>query len=119
MENRKKWYNEILAFAEGKQIQSKRPNVLDKWEDDDYPLWNDSDFQFRIKEDPKYIQFTFEDREELRGRWFKRKSTGNEFAVHTISLGGVNGYTWREALEVLEFIDGTPFGKLVEEGGLE
>ena len=44
MKNRKKWYNEILAFAEGKIIQSKRPNMLDKWEDDNYPLWNDSDF---------------------------------------------------------------------------
>lgn len=119
MKNRHKYYNEIVAFAEGKQIQSKRPNVLDKWEDDDCPLWNVPDTKFRIKPEPGYIPFTFEDRGELRGKWVRHKESHYEFIIHLIGENRVNGYTWEESLEVFEFLDGTPFGKPVEDGGEE
>ena len=119
MKNRHKWSNEILAFAEGKQIQSKQPNVLDEWEDDDFPLWNDPDTKFRVKPGPKYTPLTFEDRDGLRGKWVKRKDSGSEGIIYHMSKTHINKYTWKQALEILEFIDGTPFGKLVEEGGLE
>ena len=112
MENRKKWYNEILAFAEGKQIQSNRPSVLDEWMDDDFPLWNDPDIKFRIKPEPKHIPFTFEDRDELRGKWVRHKESHNEFMIYLIAEGHVNGHTWGQSLEEFEFLDGTPFGKL-------
>src|SRR5690625_4566251 len=114
-----KWYNEIVAFAEGKTIQSKRPDEPDKWQDDHYPLWNDPNIRFRVKPEPKYIPFTFEDREELRGKWIRRKGINDELVIYNISEEGVNAYTWKEALEAIEFLDGTPFGKLVEDRGEE
>lgn len=119
MENRHKYYNEIIAFAEGKTIQSiyKVEGAQDEWKDDNFPIWNNPLFEFRIKPEPKYIPFTFEDREELRGKWVKRKGSSNEVCVYNLSKTRVNGYTWEHSLEVLEFLDGTPFGKLVEEGG--
>lgn len=119
MKNRHKWSNEILAFAEGKQIQSKRPDVLDEWEDDDFPLWNDPDTKFRIKPEPEYTPFTFDDREELRGKWVRRKSSGNECLIYHLSEAHVNTYSWEESIEEFEFLDGTPFGKPVEDGGEE
>src|SRR5690625_684932 len=112
-----KWYNEIVAFAEGKTIQSKRPDEPDKWQDDHYPLWNDPNIRFRVKPEPKYIPFTFEDREELRGKWVRRKSSGNECLIYHLSEAHVNVYSWEESIEEFEFLDGTPFGKLAEEGG--
>ena len=119
MKNRHKYYNEIIAFAEGKTIQSiyKVEGAQNEWKDDNFPLWNNPLFEFRIKPEPMYIPLTFEDREELRGKWVRNKQSHNEFMLYLIDEEGVNGYTWAGALEVLEFIDGTPFGKLVEEGG--
>lgn len=119
MKNRNKWYKEILAFAEGKQIQSKQPNVLDEWEDDDFPLWNDPETKFRVKPGSKYAPFTFEDREELRGKWVRRRSINDEIVIYNLSKTRVNGFAWEQSLEEFEFLDGTPFGKLVEEGGAE
>ena len=112
MKKRHKYYNEIIAFAEGRTIQSKRPDEPDTWQDDHYPLWNDPDIKFRIKEEPKYIPFTFEDRDELRGKWVRRKSTGVETIIYYIDKGHMNGCTWEQTLEKFEFLDGTPFGKL-------
>ena len=115
MENRHKYYKEIIAFAEGKTIQSIYKGEgaqIDRWKDDNFPLWNNPLFEFRIKPEPKYVPFTFEDREELRGKWVRDKENQNEFMIHLIVKKGVNGYTWRGSLAYLEFIDGTPFGKI-------
>lgn len=121
MKNRHKYYNEIIAFAEGRTIQAKYigiPNE-DVWVDDHAPYFDNSKYEFRIKPESKYIPFTFEDREEIRGKWVRRKWINDELVIYNISEEGVNAYTWKEALEALEFLDGTPFGKLVEEGGEE
>jgi|SRR5699024_7549648 len=106
MENRKKWYNEIIAFAEGKTIQSiyKVEGEQNDWKDDNFPLWNNHLFEFRIKPEPKYIPFTFEDREELRGKWARHKESHNEFMIYLIGENHVNGYSWEQSLELLEFL---------------
>lgn len=117
MKNRHKYYNEIIAFAEGKTIQIRPMGLNAKWVDTDNPQFMHEKVEYRIKPEPEYVPFTFEDREELRGKWYRRKSTGVETAIYNISEEGINGYTWISALAVLEFLDGTPFGKLVEEGG--
>src|SRR5690625_1737966 len=105
MKNRHKYYNEIVAFAEGKTIQAKYIGIPNEgiWVDDHAPYFDNSKYEFRIKPEPKYIPFTFEDREELRGKWFIRKSTGVETVIYNISEEGVNGYYWNAALEILEF----------------
>ena len=121
MKNRHKYYKEIVAFAEGRTIQAKYIGIPNEgiWVDDPAPYFGNSKYEFRIKPEPKYIPFTFEDREELRGKWVRRAGTDNEAFIHSMRKTHVNGFTWKESIEVLEFLDGTPFGKLVEEGGEE
>src|SRR5690625_328929 len=121
MKNRHKYYNEIIAFAEGRTIQAKYIGIQNEgiWVDDPAPYFDNSKYEFRIKTEPKYIPFTLEDRNELRGKWVRRIGTTSEALISSVRKTHVNGYTWEQALEVLEFLDGTPFGKLVDGGGLE
>jgi hypothetical protein len=68
----------------------------------------------------KIIPFTFEDREEFRGKWVRHKNFGfGEFFITYASSEkiqvGSDFYTYDEALEILEFIDGKPFGKEIWE----
>lgn len=65
-----------------------------------------------LMEVAKYIPFTFEDRDELRGKWVRHKESHNEFMIYLIGENHVNGHSWEESLEEFEFLDGTPFGKL-------
>lgn len=46
-----KWATEIKAWADGAEIES---NCAEEgWQDDINPYWNDNDFEFRIKPQPK------------------------------------------------------------------
>ena|SRR5699024_136795 len=119
MKNRHKYYNEIVAFAEGKTIQIRPVGLNAKWVDTENPQFMREKVEYRIKPDPEYIPFTFEDRDELRGKWVRRKDSTGEVSIYNLSKTRVNGYTWEQALKEIEFLDGTPFGKLVEEGGEE
>ena len=49
MMNKHKWYNEIVAWAMGCQIEACRTGI---WFETDYPEWHSSDYQFRIKQQP-------------------------------------------------------------------
>ena len=46
-----KWYNEIIAFAEGKIIQYK--GVNNNWIDENSPYFHRDDFEFRVKPEIK------------------------------------------------------------------
>ena len=111
-----KWYNEIIAFAEGKAIQARSLGGK-LWVAAENPQFANDRYEFRIKPESKYIPFTFEDRDIFRGKWVRRKKDSAEFIIHNISRNYVIGYRWEEAYIELEFIDGTPFGKL--EGGVK
>ena len=118
MKNRHKYYNEIIAFAEGKAIQIRPEGLNAKWVDTENPQFMHEKVEYRVKPEPKYIPFTFEDRDELRGKWVRRKDTGDEMFIDRIDDRGVcSHYSYLRALAALEFLDGTPFGKLVEGGG--
>lgn len=112
MKNKHKYYNEIVAFAEGKTIQARIKEDAWTWFDTPNPQFGDNVYEFRIKPEPKYIPFTFEDREELRGKWIRRKSINDEIVIYNLSKTRVNGFTWDQSLEEFEFLDGSPFGKL-------
>jgi len=50
--NKHKWYNEIVAWAEGKTIQCRYKNTSIKWEDYNFeciPPFNNVDLEFRVK----------------------------------------------------------------------
>lgn len=68
----------------------------------------------------KIFPFSFEDRELFRDKWIRTKGyEAKEFLITFISEEkikvGSDFYTYEEALEMLEFIDGKPFGKEVWE----
>jgi hypothetical protein len=68
---------------------------------------------------PQYVPYTWEDREELRGRWYRIKSDKREIALTAFQKHGDKGVllnSWRsdEFLESCEWLDGTPCGKKSE-----
>lgn len=70
----------------------------------------------RPKPETKYVPYTWEDREQIRGKWVLRGST--ECAVTGVTPGrvGLNGvwHTFHEAFRDWTHLDGTPFGKRVD-----
>jgi hypothetical protein len=67
-----KWYNEIVAWANGAEIES---NGGCGWFRDASPDWNDDDYEFRIKpsvKEPSYL-YVFRDH---KGEQVLRTHTG-------------------------------------------
>ncbi len=66
----------------------------------------------------QYVPYTWEDREQLRGRWYRIKSSDVEAQVERLKQAGgfffVNGLSIGFLLENCEWLDGTPCGKVVE-----
>ena len=48
-----KWAKEIKAWADGAEIEYKSIHDDDDWELDDQPYWDERDFIYRIKPQPK------------------------------------------------------------------
>ena len=75
---------------------------------------------YRIKKEPEYVPFTFEDNKLFRDRWIR--VNGMEcitkvayYDDKVISVGFDNKNierTYESSIKVFEFEDGTPFGKL-------
>ena len=53
MNNKHKWYNEIVAWAGGAEIECF---VASEWYGTDYPNWDENN-EFRIKPQPKEPQY--------------------------------------------------------------
>jgi hypothetical protein len=74
-------------------------------------------FTYRRRIAPQYVPYTWEDREELRGRWYRNKETKLEAMVYYFSpLGSdfrINSYCPEMFLELCEWLDGSPCGKRV------
>jgi hypothetical protein len=71
---------------------------------------------------PRYIPYTWEDREQLRGRWYRLKENNSEHMVRDVRIDScdadvmcINGMTVSYFIEECEWIDGTPCGKVVTE----
>lgn len=126
-EEAKKMLPILVAFAEGKTIQS-RCIKGDKslWYDDKDPSFDD-DFEYRIKPEPKYRPF--KDTEECWAEMQKHQPFGftkfknaksGYYMVTCISSGIVVGmnntpFHYESMFDTYTFADGTPFGVKVEE----
>jgi len=55
MNNRHKWYNEIVAWAMGCQVEEFSYGV---WEERDQPKWH-LNYQYRIKPQPKEKKYLY------------------------------------------------------------
>ena len=115
----------LLAFAEGKAIESRCVKG-DKslWYDDEDPSFDD-DFEYRIKPEPNYRPF--KDAEECWAEMLKHESFGWVKSTLFKDLALVQRVTtlyveinrdiidYKDTLEKFTFADGTPFGVKVEE----
>lgn len=113
----------MKAYSEGKDLQCKHreePDVYNDWTDALYPNWN-YDLIYRVKPEPKYIPFTFEDRNMFKDRWIYSKEYGNltkiihieDDSVRSVTIGTGDDFSYSELLNLYTFEDGTPCGKLV------
>jgi hypothetical protein len=72
---------------------------------------------YRRRIAPQYVPYTWDDRNELRGRWYRNKETKLEAMVYYFSpLGSdfrINSYCPEMFLELCEWLDGSPCGKKV------
>ena len=113
-------YSEVLkAYGEGKTIQAK--SIMDnKWLDTTEPVFDFFRSEYRIKPEPKYIPFTFEDSKLFKDKWIYSKNDpdkGLYRIVHTCKnyvAFNRNFYRYETFLNNFLFEDGSSCGKLVE-----
>lgn len=114
----------LIAFAENKRIQYRtREGWVDIPENDGMPISNTA--EYRIKPDTKYRPFNsqkecfYEVDKHFPSGWVKETSTGILYFLNGISESGIvlpfKNMTFQEAMEAIEFRDGTKFGKEVED----
>lgn len=118
----------IQAFAEGKKIQSRCiTGETSLWWDDNNPTFEDDNFEYRIKPEPKYRAFTNAQEciEEMKKHapfgWLKDKYSfypieriGTNFSKGEIKCYGIWN-TPEQMFKDATFLDGTPFGVKIEE----
>ena len=119
----------IQAYAEGKTIQSHDSLIeIGGWEDCENPKFENSDYNYRIKPEPKYRPF--KDAEECWKEMQKHqpfgwvKAQGQYRAVTRVADGVLQLNNadkilgkilyFDDGLRYLSFADGTPFG--IKEG---
>jgi hypothetical protein len=73
---------------------------------------------YRRRIAPQYVPYTWDDREELRDRWFKQKGDVlYERKVYNIAVERsklfIDGWEAKEFLQKCEWLDGSPCGKKV------
>ena len=115
----------IQAYAEGKAIESRCiKGDTSLWYDDKDPSFDD-DFEYRIKQEPKFRPF--KDAEECWKEMLKHQPFGWVKSTLFKDLALVNRVTtlyveinrdiidYKDTLEKFTFADGTPFGVKVEE----
>ena len=125
-EEAKKMQPILVAFAEGKTIQSRYiKGDKSLWYDDEDPSFDD-DFEYRIKPESEYRPFANAEecwKEMLKHQpfgWVKDRN-GSKFIIENVdSRGFVEVYdegtcTFKDVFENRTFVDGLPFGAKVGE----
>lgn len=113
----------MQAFAKGKEIERFYDG---KWEDSFIPLWNWAALDYRIKPEPPKPQYRpFESAEEVmdaikkHGCWVKDLDD-LYYNIGRVGIDLINYFdgeyeNFHDAFSNNVFLDGTPFGKLIEE----
>lgn len=111
----------IKAWADGAQIEFYS-KIQDEWLLDFNPSWGEH-FQYRIKTEPSephYVRFTWEDREQLRGKWVRGKKNDSEECIVGFTKNLIDGvctgadwYSFVDLFYNFTFLDGSPVGKKV------
>jgi hypothetical protein len=77
-----------------------------------------SGIYYRRRIAPKYVPYTWDDRDELRGRWYRKKGDNVEVLVTHLTKRdstdvSINSWSSDSFLLCCEWLDGTPCGKKV------
>lgn len=99
----------MQAYVDGKEIELFNSKT---WEHIIDPAWNWRNNDYRVKETPEYVPFTFEDAEFLIGKVVKHKK---DKWVELITYCNENETAicpYEHLLDNYTFLDGTPCGKL-------
>ena len=114
----------MQAFCENKIIQISIVDVED-WSNigkNQVPEWNWSRFNYRVKKEPEYQPFDFSDAESLIGKVIKSKNSKNIFLITGYDVSenyfivGNTTQNFKTLFENCEFLDGSPCGKLKNNG---
>lgn len=54
-----KWHKEIKAWADGAEIEAKWSVTQSGWFTDPIPRWNNDEWEYRIKSQPKEPQYLY------------------------------------------------------------
>ena len=101
------------AILQGKEVQFEDS---DSWEHSDTPSLNFSSYNYRVKPQPKYVPFTFEDAKDLIGKAVIKKGATLVKQIIVVNENEVgfdaNNVSFQSLLEFYTFLDDTPCGKL-------
>ena len=112
----------MMAYAEGKEIElnGRSSCGCQMWEETSDPTFNWYDFMYRTKTKPKYRPF--KTKEECWNEMMKHQPFGWVKEISSEMLYLINGISdmsivimenidsFKEAMNIYEFKDGTPFG---------
>lgn len=107
----------LLAYSEGKRIEVSNNN--NSWIATSIMELITSSKYVRIKPAPKLVPFTFKDKDLFKDKWFKYKEKG--WIAKPICIFETHiefsefSFDYKSILKVLEFEDGSPCGKYVNE----
>ena len=99
----------MQAYVDGKEIETFDGKV---WHHVNIPFWNWNDVDYRVKEEPEYVPFSFEDAEFLIGKVVKHKKDKWVEMLTWCSPDEVLNIPYEILLDNYTFIDGSPCGKL-------
>ena len=112
----------MMAYAEGKEIElnGRSSCGCQMWEETSDPTFNWYDFMYRTKTKPKYRPFNTQEEcwnEMMKHQpfgWVKEISSEMLYLINGISDMSIvimeNIDSFKEAMNIYEFKDGTPFG---------
>lgn len=106
----------MQAYEDGKEIEYSYKDCP-AWKRATTPTWNWSTTDFRVKPEPEYIPFAFEDAEFLIGKAVKSKQKPLVLLIQVVYeknvlMHGFDTISYYTLLQNFTFIDGSPCGKL-------
>ena len=101
----------MQAFADGKEIECFSLTQM-KWIKVCSPRWDWFNDDYRVKPEPEYIPFTFEDSEFLIGKLVKSKDKIWVEMIVWCKGTSTSVDNYKALLSDFTFLDGSPCGKL-------
>lgn len=101
----------LQAFEEKKQIQKEY--IIGEWGDVFNPTFNFDKYKFRVKPQPQYQPFTYEDYMAFMDSKVRLDDCIGEVTLcngYGVMVGGIM-FSYESAFNDIVFIDGSKFGK--------